>query len=111
MVQQEAEPLGGGAGRAEPGDLAPGPGPSAIHRRVRPAGERVGPREADVGLEVLVAQVLGGEQAAHVYAGKRLELLPSLRRSDQGLLQLLLLPRASSFADPAESVLAEVSQD
>ena len=36
MVQQESEPLVGGTGRTEPGDLAPRPWPAAVHGGVRP---------------------------------------------------------------------------
>src|SRR5262249_925314 len=76
---------------AEAGDLAHGPQPSAVHRGIRAARERVLPGQSDI-LERRVGRIERGIDTLHRKPGQGPELGLPLRRLLEEGGKLLLLP-------------------
>src|SRR5581483_1395388 len=77
LGDQELEALVGVLAGAEAGDLAHGPEPAAIHRRIGPARERIAAGQADV-LDRRIGDVGRGVGALDRDAAGREELLLAL---------------------------------
>ena len=93
LADQELEAAVGVLAGAEAGDLAHGPIAAAIHRRVRPAGEGIAARQADV-LDRRAGYIGRGVGPFYRNVAKSEELLLALRRAAHKLGNLIGLPVA-----------------